>query len=164
METLVRAKEQGLARHVGFTCHHDSSALEIMSRAEFSTMLFPINFACSLKNGWGNEALAVCEAKGMGVIAIKSMAQRLWLDGEERTHPKCWYRPIHDNPRLARLALNHTLSKDVATAVPPGDERMIRLALDIIESQGGDAKPLSASELSELTDAALETKELIFSA
>jgi aryl-alcohol dehydrogenase-like predicted oxidoreductase len=163
METFVWAKKQGYTRNIGFTCHRDESALKILSKSsEFDTMLFPVNFAYRLKKEGSVSAVAAAKERGLGVVAIKALARRHWLEGEEREYPKCWYRPIYDDDRLARLALNFTLSQDIDTAVPPGDKRMFRLALSIIQSQGGKAVPLSPEELEELKEAALGTKEVIF--
>jgi len=162
METLVRAKEQGIVRNIGFTCHYDKSALEIMRRGEFATMLFPVNFAYREQKEGSCAAIRACNEKGMGIIAIKALAHRKWSDNEERTYPKCWYRPICDNPELARLALNYALTQDITTAVPPGDIRMLRLALDIIERQGGKAALLTDDEHRILKKAALNIQDVIF--
>ena len=162
MEALRNAKEKGLIRNIGFSTHYDSSAIEIMRNADFATMLFPVNFAYREQKAGSLSALNVCKEKNMGVIAIKAMAHRRWLDGEERTYPKCWYRPIYDNPELARLALNYTLNRDVTTAPPPGEARMLRFAMDIIEKQGGKAVPLTPEEQAVLRAEAKAVKDVIF--
>jgi predicted aldo/keto reductase-like oxidoreductase len=164
MEVLLRAKEEGLTRNVGFTCHHDESAQLILHNySEFATMLFPVNYAYREQKDGSKEALAACLQRNMGVLAIKSLAQRKWMEGEEVTHPHCWYRPISDDPDLARLALNYTLSQNgVTTAIPPGDERMLRLALDIIEAQNGSATLLTPSENELLVARAKEVSQVIF--
>ena len=162
MEVLRDAKEKGLVRNIGFSTHYDSSAIEIMRNADFATILFPVNFAYRKQKAGSLSALNACKEKGMGVIAIKALAHRKWLEGEERMYPKCWYRPIYDNPELARLALNYTLSRDVTTAVPPGDERMMRLALEIIEKQNGKAVPLTGDEQAALRAEAKAVKDVIF--
>ncbi len=162
METLIWAKKQGVARNIGFTCHNDEAALSIMNRGEFSTMLFPVNFAYREQKSGSVSAVQKAKERNMGVIAIKSLALRKWRGGEEQTYPKCWYRPIFDDPALATNALNYTLSQDVDTAVPPGDPRMLRLALDIIEAQGGGAAKLSDEESRALRKAAAEISDIIF--
>ncbi len=162
METLLWAKNQGIARNIGFTCHHDESALAIMSRGEFATMLFPVNFAYRQQKDGSVAAVQAAKERGMGIIAIKALALRKWREGEDKTYPKCWYRPIYDDRELARLSLNYTLSQTIDTAVPPGDPRMLRLALDIIEAQGGKAVPLSEEESRILKQAADGIDEVIF--
>lgn len=162
METLYKAKEKGYIRNMGFTCHQDRSAEEITKNADFATMLFPVNFAYREQKKGSLRAIEICREKDMGVIAIKSLAHRKWIEGEEITHPNCWYRPIYDQPELARLALNYTLSQDIATAVPPGDIRMLRLALDIIEEQNGKPMTLSPEESEQLQKEAIKVREVIF--
>jgi predicted aldo/keto reductase-like oxidoreductase len=162
MKAFVRAKEQGYVRNIGFTCHHDSSAIELIAKGDFDTMLFPVNFAYREQKNGSVSALDAANKRNMGVIAIKALARRQWLDGEEHTYPKCWYRPIYDDDELARLALNYTLSQDIDTVVPPGDPRMLRLALSIINKQGGSAVNLSSQEFESLRKEALQTKEVLF--
>jgi predicted aldo/keto reductase-like oxidoreductase len=162
METLRWAKEQGIVRKIGFTCHYDESALSIMEHAEFDTMLFPVNFAyCEQKNG-SVSAIKTAREHDMGIIAIKALARRKWREGEEKTYPKCWYRPIYDDPTLARQALNYTLAQNVDTAVPPGDPRMLQLALDIIKNQKGSSVLLSEKDHAALMQAAQENQDIIF--
>lgn len=162
MEVLLWAKEQGIARHIGFTCHNDAAAVEILSRGSFDTMLFPVNYAYREQKNGSVDAIRAVREQGLGIIAIKALAHRMWRDGEERSYPNCWYRPIYDDPELARMALNYTLTRDVDTAVPPGDQRMLRLVLDIIENQGGSCKPLTEEESRHLHKKAMENQEVIF--
>jgi hypothetical protein len=65
-------------------------------------------------------------------------------------------------PTYTSLALNYTLTQDIDTAVPPGDPRMLRLALSIIGAQGGQAVPLDSRELSYLRKEAARIKEKLF--
>jgi len=161
METMVKAKEQGLARNIGFTCHTQEAAFEIMRQYDgFSTVLFPINWAYWLEKGTGGKLLAEAAARNMGVIAIKGLAYRRWLENEEMPYPKCWYKPIFDDDELAALAFRFTLSRDIDTAISPGDIRMFRLAHDIIENNRILA--LSQDELDVLRDRAHKITDIIF--
>ncbi len=73
------------------------------------------------------------------------MAHGPWKKTEKRKYPKCWYRPIEDR-EMARQALRFTLSESVTATIPPGDERLFRMALDLAH----DLPPLSANERKEL--------------
>ena len=64
----------------------------------------------------------------------------------DRRYPKCWYQPIDDR-EMARLALRFTLNQEVTAAVPPGDERIFDLALELASAP---LPQLSASELAGL--------------
>jgi hypothetical protein len=133
-----------------------------MKQAEFATLLFPVNYAYCEQKGGSVSALQKARENNMGVIAIKALAQRRWQDDEERLYPKCWYRPIYDAPALAKMALNYTLSRHVDTLLPPGDPRMLRLALDIIGKQGGRAALLSEEDNRAIQQAAAESPDIIF--
>jgi aryl-alcohol dehydrogenase-like predicted oxidoreductase len=160
LETLVEAKRQGLVLNIGFSTHFDSAALKLIEAFDFDTILFPVNWACAIKNGLGDGPLKAAAERNMGRIAIKALAGRA-KDGDDG-YPKCWYRPILDDPGLADLALRYTLSRDVHTAVSPGDVRMLRLGLSILEKYGGKPLPLSEDEFSGLRRRALETEKTIF--
>ena len=64
----------------------------------------------------------------------------------DRKYPKCWYQPIDDRD-MARLALRFTLNQEVTAAVPPGDERIFDLALELASMP---LPKLSADELAGL--------------
>ena len=47
-------------------------------------------------------------------------------------NPKCWYQPS-TLPDEASLGLRWTLSQPITAAVPPGDEKYFRLAMDVAQ-------------------------------
>ena len=168
VEVLVAAKKKGLVRNIGITTHYDEVALKLMKAVDFDTLLFPINWACWLKNGLGKAALDAAAKKNMGRLAIKALAYRA-KDSPDAGggkqgdgYAKCWYRPIFDDPLLAELALRFTLSQDVHSAVSPGDARMLRLGLSIMEKYNGTLPPLTKDELAELARRATLVEKTIF--
>jgi aryl-alcohol dehydrogenase-like predicted oxidoreductase len=161
LEALAEAKKKGLVRNIGLTTHYDSVALRLMKAYSFDTLLFPINWACWLKNGLGREALQEAARQNMGRVAIKGLAK--WAkEPKDDGYPKCWYRPIFDDPVLAEMALRFTMSRDVHTAVSPGDVRMLRLGLSIVEKYHGAPPPLSPAELEELSLRAEKVEHTVF--
>ena len=161
LEVLAEAKQKGLARNIGITTHFDEVALKLMSAFDFDTLLFPVNWACMLKNGLGTETLKAAAKRNMGRAAIKGLADQAKINKEDG-YPKCWYKPIYDNPRLADLALRFTLSQDVHTAVSPGDARMLRLGLSIMEKYNGRILVLDAGEMEELKKYASMVEKTVF--
>jgi aryl-alcohol dehydrogenase-like predicted oxidoreductase len=161
LEALVEAKEKGWARHIGFTTHWDDVALRLLETHTFDTMLFPINWACWIQNGLGQRALEEAARQGLGRIAIKALAHRE-KEPRDDGYPKCWYRPIIGDARLAELALRFTMAQDVHTAVSPGDIRLLHLALSIVEQYQGGPPPLSPEELEELKRRAAEVEHTVF--
>jgi aryl-alcohol dehydrogenase-like predicted oxidoreductase len=145
-ETLVEAREAGLTRFVGFSAHSQEIALEAMERFEFDTVLFPINFTEYFQARFGPAVVERAGQKGMGRLALKAMARQRWPEGGDRTAwPKCWYEPVAD-PEEAALALRFTLSQPITAAIPPGEPRLFRLALDV----GERFTPITAEEQAEL--------------
>lgn len=143
-ETFVKAKKEGKVRFLGFSAHHAPAALRLMDALELDSVLFPVNFNAWETGGFGPQILAKAKSKGMARLALKALAWGQWPKGlaaADRKYPKCWYEPV-DDPRLAALALRFTMNQDVTAAVPPGDERIFRLAMDL----AADLKPLSAAE------------------
>jgi hypothetical protein len=91
----------------------------------------------------------------MGILALKAMARRPWPEGAARTHRKCWYEPLADADS-AREGLRFTLSHPVTAAIPPGDETLFSLALDL----GAGFTPLDAAEADAIKKQALATTPL----
>ena len=129
-EVFLKARDQGKVRFVGFSAHSVQAALALLDRFECDSVLFPLNFVCWAQGDFGSRILQRAKEKGVARLALKALAYTRWSEGEERAYPKCWYRPV-DDPELARQALQFTLSEDITAAIPPGDERLYRLALDL---------------------------------
>jgi aryl-alcohol dehydrogenase-like predicted oxidoreductase len=141
METFRKAKKQGKIRYIGFSAHSVEAALAMLDRFRFDSILFPVNFINYARGNFGPQVMAKAKSMGVARLAIKAMAHGPWKRSETRRYPNCWYRPI-DDPGLAKLALRFTLSEGVTAAVPPGDERLFRMALGF----ANELAPLGAEE------------------
>jgi predicted aldo/keto reductase-like oxidoreductase len=150
------AKKAGKTRFLGFSAHSVESALALMDRYAFDTILFPVNYATWHAGNFGPQVLAKAQAKQMGILAIKALAKRPWQKGAPRTAPKCWYEPF-TQPDEAMLALRFTLSHPVTAAVTPADEKCMQLALSLAPK----FTPLSAAEAEAIKKNAM-TQEPIF--
>ncbi|PUU91932.1 MAG: hypothetical protein CI947_1130 [Halanaerobium sp.] len=148
LEAIIEAKEEGLVKNIGFSAHKEWAALKLIKSYNFDTVMFPINWNYWFNYNQGPEVIQKAREKEMGIIAIKALAQRQWQDGRQNNY-NTWYKPIYDNDRLAELALEFTLSQDVDTAVSPGDNRMIDLALNIYQKNDENLK-ISEAEIEEL--------------
>jgi aryl-alcohol dehydrogenase-like predicted oxidoreductase len=128
LETFSKAKEEGKIRFLGFSAHSEDVALRLLDEFQFDSVLFPINYVCMAQGKFGPRLLAKAKKKKVARLALKALAYTRWGSREERTrNPKCWYQPINDLGR-ARQALRFTLSEDITAAIPPGDERVYRIA------------------------------------
>ena len=101
---------------MGFSAHDEGIAVRLIESGLFDSMLVPLNFA-SYEAGFGERMLKAANERGMGILALKSMA-RTKLIGE-RSHEKCWYEP-EDRAEVIGLLLRYTLGlKGVCAAIPP---------------------------------------------
>ncbi|MBV9864874.1 MAG: aldo/keto reductase [Abitibacteriaceae bacterium] len=149
LEAFLEARDAGLIRHIGFSAHSSEVAVEAIKRFDFDTVLFPINYVLYHEANFGPAVVEAAQQKNMGRLALKAMARTHWAQGEEKTAKKCWYKPIED-PHEAALALRFTLSEPIAIAIPPGEAKFFRMALDIAEK----FEPLTDAERRELEQSA----------
>jgi aryl-alcohol dehydrogenase-like predicted oxidoreductase len=143
METMEAAKKEGKIRYIGFSVHSAETALAAMDRYNFDTILFPLNWVLFTQAGFGPQILKKAQEKQMGILALKGMAKTVWSADQKENHsqPKCWYQPAKF-PDEASLGLRWTLGHSITAAIPPGDERYFRLAMDVAQNY----KPLEPHE------------------
>ncbi len=145
METFVKAKKDGKVKHLGFSAHSVDAALLAMKNFDFDSVLFPINFACWNAGNFGPQVFAEAEKRGMGILALKSMALTKLKDGEEKIFKNVWYRPIQDE-EVMKMALKYTLSKNITAAVPPGKNTLFLKALEFMNNY----QPITEQETNKL--------------
>jgi aryl-alcohol dehydrogenase-like predicted oxidoreductase len=143
METMEAARKEGKIRFIGFSVHSQETALAALERYNFDTILFPVNWVLFTQADFGPKILKKAQEKQMGILALKAMAKTVWPADQKKDHPepKCWYRPA-GFPDEASLGLRWTLSHPITAAIPPGDEKYFRLAMDVAQSY----KPLEPHE------------------
>src|SRR5258708_33977738 len=143
METMEAAKKEGKIRYIGCSVHSVETALAALDRYNFDTVLFPVNWVLFSQANFGPQILKRAQEKQMGILALKGMAKTTWAAEQKQNHPdpKCWYQPAAF-PEEASLGLRWTLSHPITAAIPPGDERYFRLAMDVAQNY----KPLEPHE------------------
>ncbi|HOK29791.1 MAG TPA: aldo/keto reductase [bacterium] len=132
METFVKAKDEGLIRYIGFSAHSVEVALKLLDAFQFDSVLFPLNWVNYFNANFGPQVVEKAMAKGVARLALKAMAKTVIPEGQSRKYEKCWYLPV-DEPELASLALRFTLSQPITAAIPPGEPKLFKMALDIAE-------------------------------
>jgi aryl-alcohol dehydrogenase-like predicted oxidoreductase len=143
MEAFLEAKKQGQIRYLGFSAHSEEAALAALDRYDFDSILLPLNFAAFYQGGFGLRIMQAAKSKGVARLALKAMAKQKWPkdDPARKQYPKCWYQPLTDRHE-AKLALYFTLSQPITAAIPPGEESLFRMALDLAM----DFRPISQKE------------------
>ena len=94
LEALLKAKEQGLTRHIGCSSHRSEHLIEALERFDFEVILVPMNL---VEREPLDELIPLCQQKGVGVTIMKPVATGLLP---------------------APLALKWLLNQPIATAVP----------------------------------------------
>ena len=135
IETMEAAKQEGKIRYIGFSVHSVETALAAIDRYRFDTVLFPLNWLLVSQANFGMQILERARQKQMGILCIKSMAKTVWPADEKKNHPdpKCWYQPARF-PDEAAMGLRWTLGHPITAAIPPGDEKYFRLAMDVAQN------------------------------
>ena len=149
MELFEKARDEGKVRYLGFSAHSAEAAAALMEGYPFDSILFPINYVCYAEGNFGPQVVLKAKEKGVARLALKALAHARRKKGEEKKHKKCWYHAI-DELELAQKALRFTLSEEVTAAVPPGDEGLYQMALDLSTGY----RPLTPEERADLLAAA----------
>jgi predicted aldo/keto reductase-like oxidoreductase len=117
METLVKAREEGKARWLGFSAHTKEAALELLRWFKFDTVMYPVNFIEHFTHKFDPEVLELSRQQGAAVIAIKPISAGSWKQGESRSRNH-WYRTLENQSEID-LAMRFALSLDpVVSAIP----------------------------------------------
>jgi len=135
IETLQRAKDEGLVKNLGITGHFkDVPRLqyEALQRFDFDTVMFPINpvlYAVPEYRADAEKLLALCQERNVGVQVIKAIAKQPWADRSKAPY-LTWYEP-YDEQSLVDLGVNFALSQPGVTGIPSaGDTKLLPLVLD----------------------------------
>ncbi len=147
METVLKAKQEGKVRAIGFSAHTTKAALAALNGFEFDTVMFPVNYVEYYTRGFGKEVLALAREKGAAVLSIKTIHSGAWPKDAKRTRD-WWYRPLEEQADIS-LAYRWTLSlPGVVVGFPPAwldlQEKAIAAGLAYRPATEADAAKLEA--------------------
>ncbi|MHB9056120.1 MAG: aldo/keto reductase, partial [Paludibacteraceae bacterium] len=163
MEMLIKEKQAGRVRKVGITAHSQEIALKALSMYDFDTVMFPLNWQMNLRSKWGTALCKEAKHQNMGILAIKGLIHRRWLENEKKTsrYQKSWCKPIDiENKALGIAALKYTFLIGADVIIPPGDFRNFSFCVDNIEEIINN--PLSKEEQKLLDKEFLAVKDYPF--
>lgn len=148
-EVFLKARKEGKVRYLGFSAHNAEAAIALMDQMPLDSVLFPLNYVNYQQGNFGQQILDHAKKKNVARLALKTMAYRPWPKGTTRSerdaYPKCWYEPLAQRA-MARDGIRFTLSEDVTAAIPPGDQRLFELAVELAQ----EFTPLAAEERSRI--------------
>ncbi len=149
METILKAKEQGKIRFIGFSAHTTKAAVEALRQFPFDTVMFPINYVEYFNRGFGREVLEAAKAHGAAVLAIKAMNAGAPKPGEQLKH-KWWYRTLEEQDEI-NMAWRFSLSlPGVVAGFSPGWLDLAERAI----TAGYAYRPITESESKKLLEMA----------
>jgi aryl-alcohol dehydrogenase-like predicted oxidoreductase len=156
MDAVLKAKEQGKLKHIGFSAHTTKSALEALKSFKFDTVMFPINFVEYYTRGFGKEVMALANEQGAGLISIKPLSWGTWP--KAGTKNRDWWYSSVEEPKQVALAMRFVLSqKGVATAIPTSFVELLDKAMEAAKA----FQPLDSTAEAELQQMA-SNRESIF--
>jgi len=160
MTTILKAKEEGLIKHIGITAHNEESAILALSKFDFETVMFPINWALGLGSDFDKRLPELCKLKHVGLLAMKALAHRQLRKDEAELFPKSWTKPITGDDRLGVCAIKYALSRGADAIVPPGNFEHFSFALKHIDECL--ANPLNDEDIKYLKDSLPSDSEQFF--
>ena len=78
-DCMVRAKEQGMIRHIGGTAHKLGIAKQIAESGMYETLQYPISYLADEKE---KELIRICNDNNVGLICMKALAGGLITDSK----------------------------------------------------------------------------------
>jgi predicted aldo/keto reductase-like oxidoreductase len=149
MEAILKAKEQGKIKYIGFSAHTTKAALEALKGFKFDTVMFPINFVEYYTRGFGKEVMTAAAEQGAAVLAIKPMSWGAWPEQAKKTR-EWWYSCVEQAPQV-ELAMRFALSqRGVVAGIPPSFLDLLDRAIEAAKA----FKPLDEVAVSRLQEMA----------
>ena len=153
LEALVEARDRGQVRFIGVTGHGTQVArmhLRSLEHFAFDSVLLPYNFSMMQGEDYAadfSELLSVCDARGIAVQTIKSIARRRWQDGDSQKRYS-WYEPLREPDAIER-AIHWALNNPSVFVNTSSDATLFRTALEVaarFEPAEGEALNLALSK------------------
>jgi predicted aldo/keto reductase-like oxidoreductase len=161
IETLKRAKDEGLTRWLGITGHGmDTPAVHAaaLEQFDFDTVMFPIHprlYADPTYRKNTEKLLQTCIERDVGVQIIKSITRGAW--GNQPQNYNTWYQPYDEQAKIDQ-GVRFALSQPGVAAIPSAaDVRLLPMVIDAAER----FTPMSADEQERLIQESAEL-ELMF--
>ncbi len=138
-EAMLKAKEQGKVRFIGFTGHKSPAIFRRMLEAGFpwDTLQMPVSLFDRHFNSFQNEILPIANAQGVGVIGMKSLAAGHMFESNSGI--------------TAQEAISYSLSQSIS-ALCVGVDSLAVLEQDL--AIGRDFSPMPEAEQKRLLDLA----------
>lgn len=108
LEMLLKARQEGKIRAIGFSAHTTRAALMALEGFNFDTVMFPLNYVEWYTRNFGKDVLALAQKKGAAALSIKTISAGAWPKDVKKDR-NWWYRSL-EQPEEIALAYRWTLS------------------------------------------------------
>ncbi|QDP96898.1 aldo/keto reductase [Microlunatus elymi] len=105
LEACVRARDEGLVRHIGITGHGVTVArqhLKSLRVFDFDSVLLPYNYPMTRNPDYladWEELYTYCQEHDIAVQTIKAITRAPWQEGSEH-FASTWYEPLRDQAAI----------------------------------------------------------------
>ncbi len=136
LEAAIEAKKQGLVRFLGVTGHGvgaPKAHLKSLEVYEFDSVLFPYNYPMLQNPVYRKDVqvlLAYCDAHGIAVQTIKSLARGAYKPNEKTF--ATWYDALSDGASIEK-AVHYVLSNQQLFLNSTGDIHLLPALLEAAE-------------------------------
>lgn len=164
LEAMVRARDEGLVRHIGVTGHGTRIAsmhLRSLERFPFASVLLPYSFVALQDADYRRAVEALldrCAQDEVAVQTIKAIGRRRW-PADYKGPRYSWYEPITDPGAIGR-AVRWVLGHPQLFLNTSSDARLLPIALAAAQGSSGSSSVPSDAEL--LADVATHAVEPLF--
>ncbi|NLB39636.1 MAG: aldo/keto reductase [Clostridiales bacterium] len=125
MEMVVKLKQEGVLRKVGFSAHSEQAALKLLEMYDFDTVLFSMNWMLDKNEGIGRALAKKAQEKGFGLLGMKSLIERAWKNDDEKAaspYTKSWCKPFDVSQKELRVAaMKYSIEMGSDVLVSPGN-------------------------------------------
>ena len=150
MERFRKAKEEGLIRHMCYSCHDSpENMIKLIDTGEFDGMLCQYN----LLDRKNEPAIAHAHEKGMGIVIMGPVAGGRLVPPSDQIQ-----NMVSGAKSTPEVAIRFVLSNPNVTIALSGMNSMDMVAENA--ATGGKEEPLTAAERQNVLDALEETKNL----
>lgn len=134
LEAAVKAKEEGLVKHIGVTGHGTRIAemhLKSLAQFDFASVLLPYSYMSIQDEQYKTEfdqLYTLCQEKQVAMQTIKAIARKRWApDAEEKRFS--WYEPLRDELAIQH-AVHWVLSRPGIFLNTTSDATLLKILLD----------------------------------
>ena len=166
LEVVLKAKEEGKVRHIGFTGHSNPEAhlrmLELTSGVPFASCQMPVNVMDASYHSFTEQVIPKLQQRNIGLLAMKTMADGRFFG--MKAMPKRGVVWESDNPAIPsrlsiRDALHYVWSLPVTVLITGAENAsLVREKVDLAKSFTGMSMEQRQDLVARVADLAMEGK------